>query len=80
MLKKLDQLPADQMLVAVIKEWDAWDKDNGWHLRGSKGRRKTGRPSKYYLSRDDHQTLTIRITAFTIDEAIDEANYIIEHQ
>lgn len=71
----------------------AWCPDTGAQLRASRGRRRSGRPSHWFVSlpegawidyanrtgiADDppgvQMRLTFRVTAYTLDEAIEAAN------
>ena len=50
---------------------DGFDPKTGAYLRSSNGRRKWGRPHKYYAKYKD---FTVRFTAYSDEEACKKAN------
>lgn len=66
------ELDTDNRVNCLLCGWVALDPTTGAHLRRSAGRRKAGRPSKYYLSVPGAEVRII--LAHTDQEAINKAN------
>ena len=65
------QLEEDDRIDAILAQYDGYDPTNGAYLRSSSGRRKWGRPRKYYAK---FLNITVRFTAYSDEEAVEKAN------
>jgi hypothetical protein len=76
MLIHVSKLDTDNRVNCYLAGWIALDPNTGAHLRRSAGRRKAGKPAKYYLSTPGNDALMI--LASSDQEAINKANMTTE--
>lgn len=82
MLKLAAQMDEDARVKCILAKWVAVDENCGTitseskpaHLTKSRGRRKAGRPTKYWLY-GTGQIYVPEITAYTDEEAVELANF-----
>ncbi len=81
MLKLASDMDKDTRIVCMLNSWVAVDENcgelnrdsNPLRLRKSNGRRKAGRPTKYYVLGTGAFTAPV-IEAYSDEEAVKEAN------
>ncbi|HMF56739.1 MAG TPA: hypothetical protein VK619_10385 [Pyrinomonadaceae bacterium] len=63
------------LLLALVNNFTAYDEETGTRLTRSSGRRKTGRPSRYYLASEEVSKV---FTAHSDREAVEKANKLLQ--
>ena len=76
MLKRVYELSRDDRVACYLADWVTFDREAGIHLRRSRGQRRYGRPSRYWL-RVPGWDRDKGFTACTDDEAIAKANALL---
>lgn len=61
----------------LIADYDGYDPTTGAYMRSSNGRRKPGRPKKYFAC---YLSITYRFTAHSDEEARDKANKMLNYE
>jgi hypothetical protein len=70
-LRLYNQLNQDDRIDAILADYVAYDPYTGAYLRSSRGRRKFGKPTRYYAV---GYRITVRFTAYSDEEAVEKAN------
>ena len=73
-LRLYNQLDQEHRIYAMLGDYDAYDPQTGAYMRSSRGRRKFGRPKKYWA----HALgITVRFTAENDEKAVEKANKML---
>ena len=78
MLTLAAELDIDNRVTCLIYGWAAYDPETGAHIGRSSGRRKAGRPTKYWLVSKPFFCEPKRFTAFNDAEALEKARKLME--
>ena len=76
MMKIRKQMTEDERWTCIARGWISYDKPTGQYITRSYGRRRSGRPAKYFFYRGD--TLLCKVTASSEEEAVQKANEWLE--
>jgi hypothetical protein len=77
-MKTREQMTVDERWTCIAFGWVSFDQPSGAYITRSSGRRRVGRPAKYFFYKDGK--IAWKGTAYTEEEAVNKVNKWVEEQ